>query len=36
MTRFPVGWARHLATFLVVAAVTALPWFVAAKLIWNH
>jgi hypothetical protein len=34
--RFPRGWGRHLLTFAVVAFVTALPWFVAANLIWSR
>jgi len=29
----PRGWGRHLLTFVVMAFVTALPWFVAAALI---
>jgi hypothetical protein len=29
------GFGRHLLTFAVVAFVTALPWFVAAHLIWS-
>jgi hypothetical protein len=32
----PRGWGRHLLTFVVVAFVTALPWFVAAHLIWSR
>jgi hypothetical protein len=30
------GFGRHLFTFVVVAFVTALPWFVAANLIWSR
>ncbi len=32
----PRGWGRHLATFAIVAAVTALPWIAATHLIWSR
>ena len=32
----PRGFARHLITFVVMAAVTALPWVAVANLIWSR
>jgi len=32
----PRGFGRHLATFAVVAFVTALPWVFATQIIWSN